>query len=115
MFRTSLTLLCCASLIAIRYALVRRQGSSSLKGGIEPQILDYPGLQARLFSCLSTAWALTLTGQQMRSLYNEMQGQVKKGDTGLLGIVHGVSSILKACASNEGLAAIEVARRSMGG
>jgi alkylation response protein AidB-like acyl-CoA dehydrogenase len=105
-----------ATVIAMRYAVVRRQGSSSTLGGLEPQIIDYAGLQARLFVCLTTSWALTLTGQHMRRVYNDLQAELQAGQSsGLLGIVHGMTSILKACATQEGLAVVETARRSMGG
>ncbi|PWN41874.1 acyl-CoA oxidase [Ceraceosorus guamensis] len=102
-----------ATLVATRYSLVRRQGSS--KGGAEPQILDYSSVQQRLFTCLSTSWALNFVGQHMRSIYNDLQSALQKGDASLLGTVHGFTSILKACATFQGLDVVETARRSMGG
>ncbi len=49
-------------------------------------------------------------------MYNEMIAEIEnKGNSDLLPIVHGYSSVLKAICTNESLAGIERCRRSMGG
>ena len=105
-----------AALIAIRYAIVRRQGSGKLKDALEPQILDYASVQQRLFTALASSYALTFVGRHLRGVYSTMMAELEKsGKSPLLPIVHGFSSILKACTTNESLAGIERCRRSMGG
>lgn len=106
-----------ATTIAIRYAAVRRQGSSKTAGdALEPQILDYASVQQRLFTALASAYALTFVGRHLRGMFNQMMAELREtGKSDLLGIVHGYSSVLKAVATNESLQAIERARRSMGG
>ena len=61
-----------ASLIAIRYAAVRRQGSSKNKLAMEPQIIDYASVQQRLFTAMASSYALTFAARRMRSIYNEL-------------------------------------------
>ena len=106
-----------AATIAIRYAVVRRQGTSATKPDqLEPKILDYASVQTRVLTALSSAYAITFVSQHLRRMYNEMIAEIEKtGNSGLLAIVHGYSSVLKAVCTNESLAGIERCRRSMGG
>lgn len=105
-----------AILIAIRYALVRRQGSSRNKLSLEPQIIDYASVQQRLFPAMASSYALTFAARHMRSIYNEMQQQLHdKGESPLLTVVHGYTAILKAVMTNESYNAIWRCRKSMGG
>lgn len=103
--------------IAIRYAVVRRQGTSSTKSDqLEPKILDYASVQTRVLTALASAYAITFVSQHLRGMYNEMIAEIEqKGNSALLPIVHGYSSVLKAVCTNESLAGIERCRRSMGG
>ncbi|SJX66566.1 related to acyl-coenzyme A oxidase 1 [Sporisorium reilianum f. sp. reilianum] len=106
-----------AATIAIRYAVVRRQGTSATKPDqLEPKILDYASVQTRVLTALSSAYAITFVSQHLRRMYNDMIADIEsKGNSGLLPIVHGYSSVLKAVCTNESLAGIERCRRSMGG
>jgi acyl-CoA oxidase len=105
-----------ASLIAIRYAAVRRQGSSKNRSGMEPQIIDYASVQQRLFTAMASSYALTFAARRMRSIYNELQTELQeKGNSPLLSIVHGYTSVLKAVMTNESYNVIWRCRKSMGG
>ncbi|KAJ9476109.1 putative Acyl-coenzyme A oxidase (putative) [Pseudozyma hubeiensis] len=106
-----------AATIAVRYAVVRRQGTSATKPDqLEPKILDYASVQTRVLTALASAYAITFVSQHLRRMYNEMIAEIENtGNSGLLPIVHGYSSVLKAVCTNESLAGIERCRRSMGG
>lgn len=104
------------ALVAVRYALVRRQGSSKDKASLEPQIIDYASVQQRLFTAMASSYALTFAARHMRSIYNEMQHQLQEqGNSPLLSVVHGYTSILKAVMTNESYNVIWRCRKSMGG
>jgi alkylation response protein AidB-like acyl-CoA dehydrogenase len=115
-----------ATLIAIRYAVVRRQGSplshslaakaSSSARPLERQIIDYPGVQQRLFTAIASSYALTFAARHMRSIYNQLQYELRKdGQSELLSIVHGYTSVLKAVMTNESYNVVWRCRKSMGG
>ncbi|PWZ01267.1 acyl-CoA oxidase [Testicularia cyperi] len=106
-----------ACIIAVRYGVVRRQGTSKTAAHeLEPKILDYPSVQARVLTAVASAYAITFTAQHLRFHYNEMMSELEHhGSSSLLPIVHGYSSVLKAVCTNESLAGIERCRRSMGG
>lgn len=119
-----------ATLIAIRYAVIRRQGSSKDVGGgkskdgglatlplLERQIIDYPGVQQRLFTAIASSYALTLASRHMRGIYNELQSELQSsgGKSPLLGIVHGYTSVLKAVMTTESYNVVWRCRKSMGG
>lgn len=106
-----------AATIAIRYGVVRRQGTSATKPDqLEPKILDYASVQNRVLTALASAYAITFVSQHLRGMYNEMIAEIEStGNSGLLPIVHGYSSVLKAVCTNESLGGIERCRRSMGG
>lgn len=106
-----------ASLIAIRYAIVRRQGSSKKNAlSMEPQIIDYASVQQRLFTAVASSYALTFAARRMRSIYNQLQDELyRKGNSSLLSIVHGYTSVLKAVMTNESYNVIWRCRKSMGG
>ena len=106
-----------AATIAIRYGVVRRQGTSATKPDqLEPKILDYASVQTRVLTALASAYAITFVSQHLRRMYNGMIAEIEKtGNSPLLPIVHGFSSVLKAVCTNESLAGIERCRRSMGG
>ncbi|KAJ1032897.1 hypothetical protein NDA18_001619 [Ustilago nuda] len=105
-----------AATIAIRYGLVRQGTSATQPDQLEPKILDYASVQTRVLTALASAYAITFVSQHLRGMYNEMIAEIEKtGNSGLLAIVHGYSSVLKAVCTNESLAGIERCRRSMGG
>ncbi|SPO48784.1 related to acyl-coenzyme A oxidase 1 [Moesziomyces antarcticus] len=106
-----------AATIAIRYAVVRRQGTSSTQPDqLEPKILDYASVQTRVLTALASAYAITFVSQHLRRLYTRMIAEIEsEGNSALLPIVHGYSSVLKAVCTSESLAGIERCRRSMGG
>lgn len=111
-----------ATLIAIRYAVVRRQGSSKDKvkntnlAPLERQIIDYAGVQQRLFTAVASSYALTFAARHMRAIYNELQTVLQsQGESPLLGIVHGYTSVLKAVITGESYNVVWRCRKSMGG
>lgn len=111
------------TLIAIRYACIRRQGKAILtlnergeKVIMEPKIIDYPSVQQRLFTALATSWALTILGRHLRGIYNVMTEELTKtGKSNLLPVVHGFTSVLKPTTTLLSVEGIERCRRSMGG
>ncbi len=57
-----------AATIAIRYAVVRRQGTSATKPDqLEPKILDYASVQTRVLTALASAYAITFVSQHLRA------------------------------------------------
>lgn len=111
-----------ATLVAMRYAVVRRQGSSSSSSSssplrLEPQIIDYASVQQRLFGAMASSWALTFAARHMRAIYNALQRDLAADrlDTPLLQQVHGHTSVLKAVVTTESLDVVQRCRRSMGG
>jgi len=67
--------------IAIRYGVVRRQGT--LKGRLEKQIIDYKTHQQRLIPLLATAYAMNFTGLEAIRIYENLMsvlGTTKPGD-----------------------------------
>lgn len=105
-----------ASLIAIRYAIVRRQGSSRNALSMEPQVIDCASVQQRLFTAVASSYALTFAARRMRSIYNQLQDDLQqKGNSLLISIVHSYTSVLKAVMTNESYNVIWRCRKSMGG
>lgn len=104
-----------SSLIATRYAHIRRQFSLDEKAKQETQIIDYSMVQNRLFPLIAKSFALFFTGQKMMSQYYELQGQLVKNDVSMLAEVHAFSSGLKSYTTTLTAEGIEEARRLCGG
>lgn len=110
----STTALGIACTIAIRYSAVRRQ-SEMRPGEPEPQVLDYPTQQHKLFTLLSTTYAFFFLQKRMLEMYNKVNEAVSHGDISDIKELHALSSGLKAfvtAVANDGM---EVCRMSCGG
>eukprot|EP00478_Filoreta_tenera_P000678 GABV01000683.1.p2 GENE.GABV01000683.1~~GABV01000683.1.p2 ORF type:complete len:379 (+),score=94.90 GABV01000683.1:106-1137(+) len=103
--------------VAIRYSAVRRQGEPDPATGLEPQVLDYQMQQYRLFSLLATAYAFKFAGQEMSSLYAQLQKDLSSPavDTSNLPEVHATAAGLKALTTWTTADGIEDARKCCGG
>ncbi|KAI9031818.1 acyl-CoA dehydrogenase/oxidase C-terminal [Phycomyces nitens] len=109
--------------IAIRYAAVRRQFSSS-DSSIETKLLDYPIHQRRLMPLLAQTFAMLFTGSEMTVMYHQMMQRLenaKPGDSDLDEVVetlketHSTSAGLKAFCTWNCLETIEQCRQACGG
>ncbi|KPJ19474.1 putative peroxisomal acyl-coenzyme A oxidase 1 [Papilio machaon] len=103
-----------AATIAVRYSAVRRQ-SQPKPGEPEPQILDYPTQQHKLFICIATAHALQLTGLWLWRTFEAVLADMRKGNTDSLPELHALSSCLKAVSTSDSAALIEQCRFACGG
>ena len=103
--------------IAIRYSLVRRQfrDPDADKSALERSVLSYPSVNRRLVPLIAKVYAFVAAGQRMQSLYNELSGQLAKGDMSLLADAHVASSALKAYVTKEVLVGVEECRQALGG
>jgi acyl-CoA oxidase len=117
-----------ACTIAIRYSIVRKQFTLKTKShksnNSEVCILTYPSQQYRLFTLLSSCYALNICGQSMSSKTKEykqyfMRNQIDSGETeklsSILSELHSTSAGLKALATWITLDGIERARKCCGG
>ncbi|KAJ1951341.1 hypothetical protein EC988_004072 [Linderina pennispora] len=101
--------------IAVRYSVVRRQGSTRMYQGGEPQVLDYQTQQHRLLPLLAQAYAFSITGHWMGRHYHTLMDMLQNGDDSLLADVHAYSSALKSYTTKVVADGSEDARKSMGG
>ncbi|OZJ02603.1 hypothetical protein BZG36_03642 [Bifiguratus adelaidae] len=111
--------------IAIRYAAVRRQFSSSNSAnGLETKLLDYPIHQRRLMPLLAQAFAMHFTGMEMQKMYDQMMERLDSASPGdadmeevleALKETHGTSAGLKAFCTWNCLNTIEQCRQACGG
>ncbi|CEP07412.1 hypothetical protein [Parasitella parasitica] len=109
--------------IAVRYAAVRRQFSSS-NSDIETKLLDYPIHQRRLMPLMAQTFAMLFTGNEMTAMYNRMMGRLenaKADDPDLAEVLemlketHSTSAGLKAFCTWNCLSTIEACRQACGG
>ncbi|KAI7869392.1 acyl-CoA dehydrogenase/oxidase C-terminal [Spinellus fusiger] len=109
--------------IAIRYAAVRRQFSSS-GASIETKLLDYPIHQRRLMPLLAQTFAMLFTGSEMTNMYQHMMTRLENarpGDTDIDQVIealketHSTSAGLKAFCTWNCLNTIEQCRQACGG
>lgn len=103
-----------ACTIAIRYSSVRRQ-SEMRPGEPEPQVLDYPTQQHKLFTLLATSYAFFFVQQKMVEMYGRVNAEVGNGQFTNMQELHSVSSGLKSFTSSVANDGIEVCRMSCGG
>ncbi|XP_045771127.1 probable peroxisomal acyl-coenzyme A oxidase 1 isoform X1 [Maniola jurtina] len=103
-----------AATIAVRYSAVRRQ-SELRPNEPEPQILDYPTQQHKLFICIATAHAFQLTASWLWNTYEVVMADMKKGNVDALPELHALSSCLKAVSTSDALSHIEQCRFACGG
>ncbi|CAG9581086.1 unnamed protein product [Danaus chrysippus] len=100
--------------IAVRYSAVRRQ-SEMRPNEPEPQILDYPTQQHKLFIGIATAHAFQLTANWLWNTFKSVLSDMKKGDVGTLPELHALSSCLKAVCTSDAALLIEQCRYACGG
>ncbi|CAH2049994.1 unnamed protein product, partial [Iphiclides podalirius] len=100
--------------IAVRYSAVRRQ-SQPKPDEPEPQIIDYPTQQHKLFICIATAHALELTGAWLWRTFEAVLADMRGGNTDSLPELHALSSCLKAISTSDSAAYIEQCRFACGG
>ncbi|CAH2262990.1 jg18692 [Pararge aegeria aegeria] len=103
-----------AATIAIRYSAVRRQ-TELRPNEPEPQILDYPTQQHKLFICIATAHAFQLTSCWLWNTFQAVLADMKKGNVDTLPELHALSSCLKAVSTSDALSHIEQCRFACGG
>ncbi|KAI8979991.1 acyl-CoA dehydrogenase/oxidase C-terminal [Pilobolus umbonatus] len=109
--------------IAIRYAAVRRQFSST-NSNVETKLLDYPIHQRRLMPLLAQTFAMLFTATEMTNMYNMMMSRLdgaKDGDSDIEEVMeilketHSTSAGLKAFCTWNCLNIIEQCRQACGG
>lgn len=101
-------------IIATRYCTVRRQ--FSLDGGPkETQVIDYQMVQARLFTQVAQAFAVTFVGKEMIKMYRKMKEEFEVLNTDSLALVHSVSSGLKSYVTGCVADGVEECRKICGG
>ncbi|CAK1544437.1 unnamed protein product [Leptosia nina] len=103
-----------AATIAVRYSAVRRQ-SEAKPGAPEPQVLDYPTQQHKLFICISSALAMQFTANWLWKTFTKYLSEMKKGNVDNLPELHALSSCLKAVSTSDAAAYIEQCRLACGG
>ncbi|KAI9290823.1 acyl-CoA oxidase [Neoconidiobolus thromboides FSU 785] len=102
--------------IALRYSLVRRQGSQPNSIKQEPQIINYITVQYKLFTLLASVFALNLVSKWMKEVYKKMINKIQvDGDVSLLGSSHAISTALKVYTTQISADGVEIARRTLGG
>ncbi|CAH0724580.1 unnamed protein product, partial [Brenthis ino] len=100
--------------IAVRYSAVRRQ-SELRPDAPEPQILDYPTQQHKLFICIATAHAFQLAASWLWGTFTAVQADMVKGNVDTLPELHALSSCLKAVSTSDAAIYIEQCRYACGG
>jgi len=98
--------------IAIRYAVVRRQGPKN------PQIISFQTHQHRLIPILAVCYAVGLTGRQLQESWTRELANQDNNPNGFLAILpdyHAISAGIKAWVGWWGTQALEITRRCMGG
>ncbi|CAH3966603.1 probable peroxisomal acyl-coenzyme A oxidase 1 [Pieris brassicae] len=103
-----------AATIAVRYSAVRRQ-SEAKPGAPEPQILDYPTQQHKLFICISSALAMQLTANWLWATFSKYLNEMRKGNVDNLPELHALSSCLKSVSTSDASFLIEQCRFACGG
>jgi acyl-CoA oxidase len=112
-----------ALVIAIRYAVVRKQFASA-KGQPENSIMDYQTHQYKLINLLASTFAMQLTGLQIRKVYENLLVDLDKTSPSSpkmaatldnLKEIHATSAGMKAMCTWKTLDMIEQCRQSCGG
>jgi acyl-CoA oxidase len=106
----SVSLLRCATTVAIRYSLQRQQFGPP--DSPEIAILDYQSQQGKLMPMLATAYGLGFAKDFLVEQYVEMKST---RDEQLVADVHSLSAGLKAYVTNYTAAALSVCRECCGG
>ncbi|KAI0341183.1 acyl-CoA oxidase [Trametopsis cervina] len=100
--------------IAIRYTHARRQGVAG-PDGLEPQVISYPSVYARLLPILSRAYVYIFLGRNLENSFTRLSSRLAQGDTTLLAEMHATTSGLKSLVTTQTVHDLEAARRVLGG
>lgn len=112
-----------ALVIAVRYAVVRRQFGGK-PGEPETRLIDYVIHQHRLMPMLARAYAMHFTGIEVLRMYDELMSRMetlKAGDKDMADVLdslkelHGTSAGLKAFCTWNALDTIDQSRQALGG
>lgn len=107
--------------IAVRYASVRRQGSSkTAKDGLEPRIAEYKSIRLRTLPYLAEVYPLLFASFFLRDLYEGQQARLRadpssKDTADRLAELHAWSSGLKAYATALALDGGNACKEAVGG
>ena len=105
--------------IATRYSVVREQGSLPFekqgKGTQEVSIIAYKSQQYRLFSLLSTAYAMCFASKSTRRIQDDLDARLKNGDYSTVTHAHGLMAGAKAWFTTVAADGAEDARKCCGG
>ncbi|KAM4023059.1 peroxisomal acyl-coenzyme A oxidase 2-like [Anomaloglossus baeobatrachus] len=103
-----------ACTISVRYSAVRRQ--SELKpGDKEPKILDYQTQQQKLLPLVATCYSINFTSKYVAKFYNDVYGEIRKGNFSSLPELHALTAGMKAFATEICSNGVEVCRKACGG
>jgi len=100
--------------IATRYSCVRHQ--SELKpGDPEPAVIEFQTQRLKLLPQLAAAYALSFAARRIRTDYERIFANIKRGQTDELPELHATSSGLKAVAAYMSMNGVERCRLACGG
>lgn len=77
--------------------------------------MDHVTQQLKLFPQIAKAIAIKLTGENIWKMYNNVTGELEKGNLDRLPEMHALSCCLKAICSTDAAAGVEICRMSCGG
>ncbi|EXJ54443.1 hypothetical protein A1O7_09782 [Cladophialophora yegresii CBS 114405] len=105
--------------IAIRYSVVREQGSLPFdnqgKASQDIPIIAYRSQQYRLFSLLSSAYAMSFASKITRKIQDDLDARLRKGDYSTVTHAHGLMAGAKAWFTTVAADGAEDARKCCGG
>jgi acyl-CoA oxidase len=105
--------------IATRYSVVREQGSLPFdaqgKSSKEIPIIAYKSQQYRLFSLLSSAYAMSFASKITRKIQDDLDARLRKGDYSTVTHAHGLMAGAKAWFTTVASDGAEDARKCCGG
>ena len=103
-------------LIAIRYAIFRKQFKTLKDGTAERKIMDYQAHQTTLVPILAFSFAALFTKTKMYWDYFEMMDKIhKKNDFKMLKDMHSIASCLKSFYTDRTLEDLKIIRECWGG
>jgi hypothetical protein len=118
--RLSLILLCGVNLIqsgiiAVRYAVCRRQFANKRGTKEERQLIDYQTHMAQIAPPIANGMVILITYKLMKNLNKQSDEAVKKGNFKLLPVLHHITAGLKALGSEMMYLGMDELRQACGG
>ncbi|XP_053214891.1 peroxisomal acyl-coenzyme A oxidase 1-like [Panonychus citri] len=106
-----------AATIATRYSAIRKQGPNpDSNNSSEMKIIDYSAQRYKLIPCIALSHACKAVFISLMTAFKDVnESMSKRGDYGLIPLLHAMSSGLKALTTDLGAAAVETCRRACGG